>query len=330
MKHPFLPNRLQAMGVVLKILRHLSQQRSFLSSQIQPILDAAIRENDGSLSENDFKKINHYYGLAVPAILGEAFCLLHGRKLSAEERVASTSQGAMTGLFDDFFDRDFLSESNIESLMNREQLKEQPSNQQLFTRFYQDAWQHCPQPMMMLECLRKVYDAQVKSKQQTQLGISDAFIESVTIDKGGSSLIFYRSVFDPPPSTTETKMLFHLGALMQLCNDIFDVYKDRESGIQTMVTRARQIAPVKRYLSDGLATAAQLLRLTGFPVSQQNNFMHYLSVAIFNRAFVCLQQLEANEALSGGEFKVSLYSRQQLICDMDTWKNKWRSLSPGI
>jgi hypothetical protein len=54
--------------------------KKHLQQNILPLLNVAKQSNDGSLDESDFKKITHYYGLAVPAILGEAFCALHGRK----------------------------------------------------------------------------------------------------------------------------------------------------------------------------------------------------------------------------------------------------------
>ena len=105
-------------STVSSILKKLSTQRSFLQKKIQPILSGVEKENDGSLDAADFKKINHYYGLAVPAILGEAFCVLHNKKMSADERIASTSQGAMTGLFDDFFDKQYLSDDMIEGILH--------------------------------------------------------------------------------------------------------------------------------------------------------------------------------------------------------------------
>jgi hypothetical protein len=54
--------------------------------------------------------------------------------------------------------------------------------------------------------------------------------------KGGSSVLFYRTAFSPEVSGKEKILINNLGAMMQLGNDIFDVYKDRESGINTLVT----------------------------------------------------------------------------------------------
>src|SRR5450432_2616068 len=92
----FLRNPLLA----YRILRNLEKQKKFIRNNIGPTLESARRTNDGSLDENDFRKITRYYGLAVPAILGESFCVLRGEKMTVKERMAGTCQGAMTGLFD--------------------------------------------------------------------------------------------------------------------------------------------------------------------------------------------------------------------------------------
>ena len=87
------------------VISNINRQNKFIQKNINPLLDEAKKINDGNLEENDLKKITGYYGLAVPAILGEAFCTLRGKKMTDKERLASTCQGAMTGLGDDFFDK---------------------------------------------------------------------------------------------------------------------------------------------------------------------------------------------------------------------------------
>jgi len=325
-KTPYYKGGLKAIVTVGNILRNLSEQQKFLSTQVTPILQEAQNTNDGSLNEDDFKKINRYYGLAVPAILGEAFCILHGRKMTNRERWAATAQGAMTGLFDDFFDKDFLTDDAVKQLMsNPDADNSQRSNEQLFNRFYSIALQHCADPLLLRNSLEKVYDAQVKSKTQSNGKLSTESLQSITFEKGGLSLLFYRSAFQPPLTSTEETLFYELGAVMQLCNDIFDVYKDREAGIQTMITDARHISPIREMLHQKIAYCREdQFSKTFHPLHFQRCF-DYLSVSIFNRAMICLDQLEANEQITGNQFNVHAYNRAQLICDMDTMHNKLRS-----
>lgn len=315
---------------VAAMLRNLDTQRSFLRDQIKPILAEAENTNDGSLDTNDFKKINEYYGLAVPAVLGEAFCALHNKKMSEAERIASTAQGAMTGLFDDFFDKQYLSDAAIEALLHNNTEPSKSSNEKLFTLFYKKALQHVPDKNNMVVSLVNVYKAQLESKKQEGQKIPVKEIETITYCKGGASLVFYRSAFSPEASEAEEKLIYDLGSMMQLCNDIFDVYKDRENKISTLITEADNIKNIKVLLRQSLSNYFKDAYTIGFEKENVKRFLSILSLGIFSRASVCLDQLESNQATSNGIFSVHTYSRKQLICDMDTWKNKLQSASYHI
>jgi hypothetical protein len=310
---------------VSAILKNLSIQRSFLQKHVEPILSHAKLKNDGSLDISDFKKITDYYGLAVPAILGEAFCGLHGKKMNESERMAATAQGAMTGLFDDFFDKASMSDSAIESILENDDQTTGNSNEILFNHFYKTALQNVPDKKKMQRALQEVYKAQVESKKQTQETVSEKEIIDISFYKGGASLVFYRSAFTPAASQEEQELIYGLGSLMQLANDIFDVYKDRENGIKTLITEASHIKPVRQILQHQIDLYYSSAYKIGFPKKNARKFLSILSIGVFSRAFVCLDQLEKNEQSTNGIFAVQQYTRKQLICDMDTKSNMLRS-----
>lgn len=313
-------------GSVLQIVKQLNTQKNFIKKHIAPLLTDARQQNDGSLNETDFKKITHYYGLAVPAILGEAFCLLAGKPMSDKERWASSSQGAMTGLFDDFFDKYYMKDVDVKNkitALQKEKLHR--SNEQLFDLFYKKALQTVPDKNAMQQTLYAVYEAQIKSKLQADplLLIND--IKNITFEKGGTSLLFYRSAFWPAATEPETALLHHLGATMQLANDIFDVYKDKENGIRTLITETDNIHAIRLLLIERLQYAYQQAYSLPYPAVAIHKFLSILSIGIFSRCFVCLDYLQKNEIFTNHKFQVRAYSRKQLICDMDTKKNMLRS-----
>ena len=310
---------------IYRVIKYIAVQKRFLRQNVHPVLQKVFSKNDGTLDQGDVEKINRYYGLAVPAILGEAFCALRGNKMTLPERQASTSQGAMTGLFDDFFDKDYLSDDAVEELINPENgSAAKRSNQQLFDLFYKNALKHAPDKKRMQETLKEVYKAQVESKKQKNV-ITKKELTDLTFFKGGSSVIFYRSAFSPAASAEELKLLYNLGGLMQLSNDIFDVYKDREAGIKTLLTETKSIQDIRVFFQSGLHEYCQHAFELGFPQKNVRKFLNIISIGIFSRCFVCLQQLEKNEKLTGNEFAVHSYSRKQLICDMDKKTNMLRS-----
>ena len=313
-------------GNIYRVLHQIIIQKKFMQANTDAILHNAVTRNDGSLDQQDIKKINQYYGLAVPAILGEAFCALRGEKMTLTERWASTSQGAMTGLFDDFFDKDYLADEAVEKMIRSQNaLSPKRSNHELFDLFYTSALNHSPDKKLVQETLMNVYKAQVESKKQTEDFITREVLFDITFQKGGSSVIFYRSAFSPAASTEELKLLYNLGGMMQLANDIFDVYKDREAGIKTMITETKSIKEVRLFFKKSLHEYYQNALETSFSIKNVRAFLDIISIGIFSRCFVCLDQLLKNETETGNEFDVHKYSRKQLICDMDKKSNMLRS-----
>jgi hypothetical protein len=321
-----ISNYLGLPGAIFSVVKQLRTQQSFIKKNIAPLLAESKENNDGSLSDIDFTKITHYYGLAVPAILGEAFCTLQGRTMRNEERWASTCQGAMTGLFDDFFDKEYMENEKVKNKITPGKLETfQQSNERLFDLFYRNVLDTVPEKMKMQQALLAVHEAQVRSKEQADPTTPIEKIESVTMEKGGTSLLFYRTAFSPTPAEMESKILHHLGGSMQLANDIFDVYKDREKNIRTLMTETRNVASIRTLLDERLRYGYSEAYKLPFQPRDIKKFLKILSIGIFSRCFVCLDYLEQNEKFTNNSFNVSAYSRDQLICDMDTKKNMLRS-----
>ena len=103
-------------GRVADSIRRISYQKKFWKQTFEPILAESRKTNDGSLDADDLRKIS-LYGITIPALMGDAFCLLRNRPMTRQERLTMTALGAITGLFDDFFDKRNLSLTEIKSLL---------------------------------------------------------------------------------------------------------------------------------------------------------------------------------------------------------------------
>lgn len=318
---------IQTLQIPFTTVYNISSQKKFIKKNIGSLLAEAEKLNDGSFDESDHKKITGYYGLAVPAVLGEAFCQLRGDSMSKEERLTSTSQGAMTGLGDDFFDRQRLSEQGVKEFIEQPELfTGNTASEKLFLHFYKTALANAPSTKLMQEQLYKVFYAQLLSKQQNVPGLSFEVINDITILKGAESLLYYRTAFDHKLRNGEEKMLYSLGGLMQLSNDIFDVYKDYSNGVNTLVTTTTTIKNLRVQYSALLQLGTEAAFKSGYPKSNIRKFLGLLNMGIFSRCYVCLDQLQRIEKRSGGVFKINEYGRKDLVCDMDTIGNKLKSL----
>lgn len=313
-------------SIFMKLLRDLQRQKKFMKHHIAPLLHQAKSTNDGTLTEKDFLKINKYYGLAVPAILGEAFCTLRGVPMCESERWSSTSQGIITGLFDDFFDDIRLPEEQIVNMVEKpESIIPQSSNEKLFLDFYLVALQKASHPELIKKQLLLVHHAQVASMEQENPEIDKERIWEITCLKGGDSVLFYRTAYDNLLVKGEEEALFQLGSLMQLENDIFDIYKDAKAKIATLPTTLPKVIELRQLYEAQINLLIELCYKMDYPEKQVKQFLNRV-MPVINRGFVCLDQYQRLEKNNGDVFDTASFSRKQLICDMEKPGNLLRTI----
>ncbi len=320
-------NLIKFPGLAWRVYRNLKVQKHFIKQTLVQDIEQSKKENDNSLNDSDFRKITNYYGFAVPAIMGEGFCLLRGKSLTEGERSALTYLGALTGLFDDFFDKKELAEHYLKNLTdNPETAETSDANERLFVRFAQKALKNTFNPNVLKQAAKMVYDAQILSKKQADETINQEEIKDITLKKGGYSILFYRSAFQQPAGDDEKEMLYHLGGIGQLENDIFDIYKDSVSGIKTLATTTKKIQELRETYTSLMQKTFQLVHETDFSSKNKKKFLRFVAL-IVARGFVCLDFLEKNEKKTNNTFSLKDYNRQDLVCDMGTTKNNLKLLA---
>jgi hypothetical protein len=320
-------NIIQTPRTLLSLLQYVKKQGNFIRENLGDELAAAKKENDGSLDQSDFKKITHYYGLAVPAILGEEICALRGSSMSNQERSALTYMGAMTGLGDDFVDKQGTSPEMVKAFIETpEKFTGHSVNEKLFLSFYRKSLSYAHDPSLVKHYFRKVFIAQLESKKQAVPGLTRDEILKITLDKGGVSVLFYRAAMSHPFRPGEEEALYKIGGLMQFGNDVFDVYNDRNDHINTLLTTTKKIDEVRMIFRSVMNDSFQAAYQAGYPAKNVKRFLRLISMSLCSRCFVCFDQLEKKELLSENVFSPGLYSREDLVCDMDRSRNKWRSV----
>ena len=317
----YLKNITSLPSQLLHIKRNLQVQKTFMKHTIIPEVEQAQINTDASLNEADFKKITRYYSLAVPAILGEGFCLLRNKRLTERERKALTYLGGLTGLFDDFFDKKEISDSHIQKLIaNHNEKEAKDDHERLFVNFYNTALENIENRKLFSNYVNKVFEMQILSRKQKFKNISKQEIENITFDKGGFSLLFYRSALENIPAQEEEKALYQLGNLLQIENDLFDVYKDYRQQINTLVTAEADIRNVRQQYFSLMDKTTYGFRQLPFPARNIDSFLRFMSLIVM-RGIVCLNQLEFKQKSTNNIFSLSQYKRKDLICDMEKARN---------
>lgn len=301
------------------IRKTYKKQLAWMRQGMLPELDLFQKQNQ--LSPKSVNKITFYYGLAVP-VIADFYSLLFPQRIGDKERHTLTYMGGFTGLFDDFFDEMQTEERHIVDLIQHPQTTvPNTPEEKLMLQFYQRALENTNISEIKKRFIA-VYDAQVASKKQQKGQLTSEAIRSITAEKGGASLLFYRSALDGGMSADEVVLLSRMGFLGQLENDIFDVYKDYQEGIATLATQASSIQELKATYQLGIDAVLNAIPIVEAPKKHHKKFRQIVTL-ITSRGWVCLDQLLALE--TNGCFNISQYTRAQLVCDMEAPKNrtKW-------
>lgn len=301
-------------------------QKKFIKAFLEPEIAAIERENDGSLTEKDFRKIRSYYGYAVAAVAGEGYCILRGKAMTEQERLVLTCLGAITGLGDDMFDEKRTPLDHIKALiLDPDTTKVWSSNEALFIRLYKKALEHMQDIPALKKSFLEVMDAQVLSLKQENPDISGDEIRHITRHKGGVSILFYRHAFREKISKAERDMLYQLGGIGQFENDLFDVYDDLTDHIHTLVTREERIQSLRHWYEGLIEEFSELVYQTDYPLEGKRRFLDF-SMLIMARGLVCLDFLEKTSRKTDGIFAPIKYERKDLICDMGKTGNILRNI----
>ncbi|MBV6440852.1 MAG: hypothetical protein EPGJADBJ_02527 [Saprospiraceae bacterium] len=200
--------------------------------------------NPEALTSKEKRRLKHYfYGTTY---LSAVFCMLRGYPRSRNEKHLFTNLAALAYFFDDLVDafrgRD---DSGILWQNNPEQYGRAADPRGLALHFLQNIYNELPPASLMLfkEFMHRVFNVETAERQNGdgRLRMADhgwrmADLERITAEKGGFSVLLFRRVLAHPLEEAEQEALFQFGYLVQLCDDIFDLWHDRQSKTVTLAT----------------------------------------------------------------------------------------------
>ncbi len=308
-------------AVSAKLVAQLKRQRNYLKKNLEPHLAAAQKSNDGSLEATDFAKIRNYYALFVVAIVGENYCTLRGIKMTDRERKVLTFQGALTGLYDDFFDHPKRKNARVMEMMaNPFSYAAENSVEKLFLFFLQQVHQNLQNKKDFEAIFLKIFKVQIDTEKQINSTLSAQALKKISNDKGGLSHLFYRITLSNPFGQQEHDCIYELGSLLQQVNDIFDVWKDSTNGISTFVTASKDMRQTKHEFESQLQKVYEMVLYLDYEKSNKRDFFLQLMILI-GMGIVSLNQYIKLQEGTNKEFNPLDFTRHQLVCDMQQKSN---------
>lgn len=103
-------------------------------------------------------------------------------------------------------------------------------------------------------------------------------------------------------------------------NDIFDIYKDYTEGIKTLATLSDNINQLRQKYLILMTEVYNAVEKTNYQKRAKRKFQRIISL-VMSRGLVCLNCLEKNEKKTDGTFKIEKYERNDLICNMESFRS---------
>jgi hypothetical protein len=281
------------------------------------------RLRQGALSVSAKGRILHYARL-VPMLAALSCRLLLGRGLGRQERNNLLIISALTPLYDDFFDQKNASPLRLAALLRGDGgLGSMGEREQLVADFAAVLRAGMPRFPQFLALSERVFEAQLAAKRQESGGLSRAELRTIAFEKGGAGARLFATLLEHAPVAGEADALHQLGGMVQLVDDIFDVWADVQAGVQTLATSSGDVRATWDFFDAELARLFELFRNLDLPQRRIRRFLAF-QLLFFSLAAVCLRQHLDLQERAGGRFEAVWYGRGDLVCDMALWRNRWR------
>jgi len=306
--------------------RDISKQRLYIQSFLSPYLADLEQRFDGKFETDQLKKIKEYYGLFIPVMLCTSYKRLIGAAFTNEEKKRATLFGILTPVGDDLFDIDKLNNEAIEQItFEPQKFQAHTFSAKVAKEIQTSLLEEVPFHAAYINAAKNVYEIQLETEKQLNQAITNVDLERITYAKGGYSVIIYMEILDQKVDEEMRQVLFEIGSLMQLSNDLFDMYKDIQDGITTLANRCADFAQLKALFLEKVRACNQ--KLFALPYAQRRKLAFAISMyLVIGRGLIVIEQMMALEKSTSKPLSYATLSRKQLICDMEKPVNFLRAL----
>lgn len=312
-------------SIARSVYKEIQIQKQFNKDFLIPYLNELEIKYNGKFQEEQRQKILNYYGLFITSFLCSSYKRLYGQTLSYEERKRATLFGILTPVGDDLFDIDKLKIEDIRKItFDPENYNATTFSSNVAKEIQTYLLQHVPHKEEYLQASKNVLDIQVETIKQTDPKISKEEIERITYTKGAVSVIIYHQSLDETASPQMLEVLFYVGSLFQLGNDIFDLFKDVRDNIYTLInTCDNYIAFKQKFLQ---RISEQNKKIMALPYAEKNKKEFCIVMNTINaRSVVALDQFIRLQKKVHSKIDWWKLQRKDMIVDMEKPSNflKW-------
>lgn len=284
----------------------------------EKLLNQLQQQHNGTFDDRTFKKIIFGYSIQIPAIY-DAFTGLYNRVSTKAECTNLLHYFICSSVFDNFFDRQELTDEEIYSItFNSANFNPKTFEQRIGLAAHQYILSKINknEKEEYLTILKRAFDAQVASRKQFDNSITNQEIEWITKEKGGCALQLCCYYLEKENSSQEKKTWYKLGEVIQFTNDLYDIYRDIQNGLETIPNRLNNIIAFKKYFLQLVEDLKQ--EIHHIPSTSNNKLplkISLMGIAAFG--IIAVEQLEKIADTNGNLPNLKTVARKALIVDME-------------
>jgi hypothetical protein len=301
----------------------LVQRRSLGKKHSIDVLTQMEQSLNGKFDAATHKKVVKSHSVYLP-IVNDAFTLLHGRLANQNEQLRSINYFICSSLFDNFWDDKSHTPEHIEKItFNPDEYAASSFDEKAFLQSHTFLLAQMPDTEEYLQVLRNEFNAQQASMQQFDANITNEAIQHITFEKGGNAVLMCRYYLDVQPTKPEEECWYLLGTMIQLSNDLFDIYKDLQHNIQTLPVRITNAYEMETFFLKQVNKMKQNIK--ELPYNQQQKFAFSLSMAAtYCLGLTAIEQLKKLQAHQPNLPNFTTLPRKALIVDMEKPATIWQ------
>ena len=318
-------NFFRYISIANKVYKEIKIQKQFNKTFLIPYLNELEKKYNGKFQPEQRGKILKYYGLFITSFLCSSYKRLYGKVLSDEERKRATLFGILTPVGDDLFDIDKLDNESIQQItFHPETYHATTFSSNVAKEIQTFLLSNVPHKEEYIKVSKDVLDIQVETIKQTNAAISKEEIRRITYIKGAVSVIIYHQCLNEAADAQMQEVLFLIGSLYQLGNDIFDLYKDVRDNIYTLVNTCDDYVQFKKEFMERIKLQNEKIYALPYTKKDKEDFCIVMNT-INARSLVAIDQFISTQKKYGGKVDWWKLKRKDMIVDMEKKRNiiKW-------
>lgn len=318
-------NFFRYINIARRVYSEIKVQKLFNKTFLIPYLNELEQKYNGKFQQEQRGKILNYYGLFITSFLCSSYKRLYGKALSDEERKRATLFGVLTPVGDDLFDIDKLDNESIRQItFHPEAFNATTFSSHIAKEIQTFLLSTVPHKAEYIKASKDVLDIQVETIKQTNPQLSKDEMRRITYTKGAVSVIIYHQCLDEAADAQMLEVLFLVGSLYQLGNDIFDLYKDVRDNIYTLVNTCDDYMQLKKDFIERVRLQNEKIYALPYAKKDKEDFCIVMNT-INARSLVAIDQFIETQKGNGGKVNWWQLQRKDMIVDMEKPANilKW-------